>query len=227
MSQFQDKNNRYETKFNLSELYSLEDLQKLVKIIPELLNICSASYSNLSPNTKLKSSSRDDSENINILNNKTKIDKFLFLKIILSKLKSYFEINESFIIMKTISIILKEINLLENYFAIKPNRSKSKNNKNEQKNEFKYEKDYKSCLKFEKVKKVNYKKSNTNRAIITKNNGSNSQGFNLSNNVNNQYTLNNNNIKKKVFFRVLDNPIVKEHITVITHLGLILVILNI
>ena len=214
MSQFQDKNNRYETKFNLSELYSLEDLQKLVKIIPELLNICSISYSNLSPNTKLKSSSsRDDSENINILNNKTKIDKFSFLKIVLSKLKSYFEINESFIIMKTISIIIKEINILENYFTIKPNRSKSKNNKNEQKNEFKLEKDYKSCLKFEKIQKVKYKKNSTNRAIITKNNGSNNQGFYLSNNVNNQSVLKKNNNKKKVFFRVLNNPIVKEHIT--------------
>ena len=57
----------------------------------------------------------DNSENIKKSNGITKINKFLFFKTIFMKLKSYFEINESFILMKTLSIFLNEIENMEKY----------------------------------------------------------------------------------------------------------------
>ena len=96
----QDKNNKYAELFNLSELYSSDDLKKLFKIIPELLNV-SRTHSNSvhSKNTKIfKFLSNENLDNANISGKPLKINKFLFIKVILSKLKSYFEVNESFII---------------------------------------------------------------------------------------------------------------------------------
>ena len=101
---------QYETKFILSELYSLDDLKKLFKINPELFNLCKNAYNSIissisKPNTFII----DYSESTKFSNNIAKINKFSFLKLILLRLKSYFEINESFIIMKTLTLLLKEI----------------------------------------------------------------------------------------------------------------------
>ena len=90
MTQIQDKNNKYEIRFCLSELYSSNEQKKVFKIIPELSNLLQSPRNlDLSQN-KFITSTNEDSENIHISNWQTKINKFSFFKIILSKLKSYF-----------------------------------------------------------------------------------------------------------------------------------------
>ena len=210
----QDKNNRYELKMDLSELYSLEDLRKLFAIFPELSNICLAvhnsNYSNISQNPKNKSFNNDMLENINISYCQTKVNKFPFFKIILSKLKSYFEMNESFILMKTLSIIINEFQSLEKYLIT--NYQNSKNNiKNEQKNELKIEKDNKYIMKSDKNKKINEKNT---IPIGLKINGFNNPFSNLLNKLNYPCNINLNK-KKKVYFRALDNSNKKLNKTVI------------
>lgn len=133
MSQMKENNIQYETKFNLSELYSLDDIKKLFKIIPELSNLCKYTYnSNISSISKSNTFTSDYSESTKFSNNITKINKFSFFKVILLKLKSYFEVNESFIIMKTLSLLLKEIECIEKLMipiAASYNTSKSKKKK--------------------------------------------------------------------------------------------------
>ena len=110
MSQIQENNNKYKMKFNLCELYSLEEYKKLLKSFPELSNLYQSSLITIpSINTKYKSFNNNDSENINVSTHQAKINKFQFFKIFLLKLKSYFEINENLIITKTISILINEI----------------------------------------------------------------------------------------------------------------------
>ena len=158
MSQIQEKITEYEMVYNLSELYSLDELQTLFKMIPELMNICQPTIvSNLSPITKLKQSSNKDSNNIKILNNLAGINKFYFFKIFLSKLKSYFEVNENFIIVKTITFLINEIECIEKFYI--SNSEYSKNNiKGGQKIEIKKEKMDKSLKKVGKLKKLNLRK---------------------------------------------------------------------
>ena len=172
MSQNKDKHNKYETKFNLSELYTFDDLKKLFKIFPELSNLCIFTHnSNISPIAKVKTFTNDNSESFKLSNSITKINKFLFFKTILLKLKSYFEVNESFIFMKTFSIFLNEIENMEKFLISNAHTSKNKS-KNEQKNESKHENDNKFCIKFEKVKKQNFKNNISKKVVYTKNNGS-------------------------------------------------------
>ena len=99
MNKIKEKNNKYEMKFCLSELYTSNDQKKIFKIIPELLNLFQSPGYLTSSQNKFITSPNDDSENIPKSNWLTKINKFSFFKIILSKLKSYFEINESYIII--------------------------------------------------------------------------------------------------------------------------------
>ena len=209
----QDKNARYELKFDLSELYSLEDLRKLYTIIPELSNISlsvhNSNNSNVSQDFKSKLLNNDFPENINISYYQTKINKFPFFTIILSKLKSYFQINESFIIMRTLSIIINEIQSLEKYLIKNNHRSKS-NNKIGQKNELKIEKDIKNSLKFEKSTKIHEKNTSS---IGTKNNGSNNPFSNLVNKLNNNDCNINLKKRKKVYFRASNNSIKKVNKT--------------
>ena len=210
-----DNNSKYELKFDLSELYSLEDLKKLFIIIPELSNICSSiRNSNLSQNVKFKLLYNDGSENINTSYYQTKINKFPFFKIIISKLKSYFEINESFIIMKTLTILINEIQNLEKHLTINYNNSKS-NLKNEHKNELKIEKENKTTIKYEKKQKIHNKNT---ASIGAKNNGSSNPFSNIINKITNPYNLNVNK-KQKIYFRVLDNSLKKENKTEINTFG--------
>ena len=90
-------------KLNLSEIFNSEELSKLLNIFPEMVSI-------------MKTKKGDSFyENLSFITFH-KIDKFVFFKIVLSKLKAYFEVNESFIITKAISVLLNEIDSIEKYF---------------------------------------------------------------------------------------------------------------
>ena len=206
MSFMQDKNNKYAELFNLSELYSSDDLKKLFKIIPELLNV-SRTHSNSvhSKNTEIfKFLSNENLDNANISGKPLKINKFLFIKVILSKLKSYFEVNESFIIMKTLSILINEIKNLEKYLVSSRQSSKSKT-RNEKIL-------HKSSKKPEKLNKDNYRTTNVSSKLSTKNNGLNSTNYCILNNGSKVYN-DDKNKKKKVYFRAVENPYKKENKT--------------
>ena len=203
MSQIQEKNNTEdEIIYNLSELYSLEELKKLFKIIPELINLCkSVIISDLTSNRKLKTPSKSDSNNIKILNGQAKINKFYFFKIFLSKLKSYFEVTESFIFVKTISLLISEIENIEKFFISNLHNSKS-NIKAGQKIDIKNDKSNKSLKKVGKIKKLNYISMTYNQDKIIKNNGLNEPNYNTLKNINN---LNDEIKKKKVSYRISEN----------------------
>ena len=207
MTQMKENNNQYETKFNLSELYSLDDLKKLFKIIPELSNLCKHSYnSNISSISKSNTFTSDYSESTKFSNNITKINKFSFFKVILLKLKSYFEVNESFIIMKTLSLLLKEIEFIEkymipigaNYNTYKSTKKSEPKNQNGSRFSIKYEnktqknkKIYNNKVKFSKGKELN------NSTIL---------------NYSEYNPFEKNGKKNKVYFREMENIIKKENL---------------
>ena len=170
MNLMQDKNNKYYDQFNLTDLYSNDDLNKLFKIIPELSNLIPLNKNSIGPSySEKKPSLNENSENINFIGKPLKINKFH--KIILSKLKSYFEINESFIIMKTISIIINEIKSLEKHFTLNTYSSTIKSkSKSRKKIEKKMENENKSLKKSEKIPQDNHKFPNTITKINLKNN---------------------------------------------------------
>ena len=107
----------YNSKVNLSEHYPDNSLKNLFRIFPRLKQIV---------------------QNNNTSNGKPiLIDKFLFYRIILEKIKNYFELSESFVISESIDIILKDIKnrekeqkskaktefpLINNKFKIIPNK---------------------------------------------------------------------------------------------------------
>ena len=211
MSQIQESNNIYKIKFNLCDLYSLDEHKKLIKLFPELSNLYQSSIIPIpSMNTKNKSLSNNDSENINISSYQKKINKFQFFKIFLLKLKSYFEVNEKKIIVKTISILINEIDKIEKFFILNSNNSEKL--KNEGKFDKKFEKENKSSKQYEKIPNLNFKHISTNQIKASRNNGLNNSFFSLLKNDTNPYDTNTTK-KKKVYFRVLDNTINKENKT--------------
>ena len=86
----------YNSKLNLSECFPVHLFQNLIKVFPRLNSIIPK----------------------NIISNSQPIfiDKFLFYRMILEKIKISFEVSESFVISESINIILKDIkgNSLEN-----------------------------------------------------------------------------------------------------------------
>lgn len=191
MSLTQEKSNstRYDQKFCLSKLYSSEDLKILAKIFPELNNLSQSTFiSHFSPNNKLylKSfSNNDDNESLKFSNFQEKINKFLFFKIILSKLKIFFEVSESFIIAKTLKILITEIENIEKYFFFGSFHSKSKT-----RNDLKNEEEYKSPKKLRKLQKLAYKNMSLNPSKMNKINKLsklNNNYFNLINTLSNPY----------------------------------------
>ena len=79
------------SKINLSEYYNSDDLSQLFKIFPKL--------------------NQDPIQNTrrNLPYDKYFIEKSTFYQVILEKIKSYFELKQSFVISNAISIILKEL----------------------------------------------------------------------------------------------------------------------
>ena len=210
MSQIQEKITEDEIIYNLSELYSLEELKKLFKIIPELINLCKCVInSNLTPNRKLNTPSNSGSYNIKILNDQAKINKFYFFKIFLSKLKSYFEVTESFIVVKTISLLISEIESIEKFFISNMHHSKS-SIKVEQKMKIKIDKSNKSLKKMGNIKKINYISMTYNQDKIIKNNGLNDLNYKSLKNINN---LSDEIRKKKVSYKINKNNYFKNNKT--------------
>ena len=80
------------TKLDLSEFYNSDNLSDLFNVFPKL-------KSNITQRTNMNSP----------YINKIYVDKLSFYQMILEKIKNYFEINESFIISKSIAIILKDV----------------------------------------------------------------------------------------------------------------------
>jgi hypothetical protein len=166
MSQKKENNTQYETKFNLSELYSLDDLKKLFKIIPELSNLCKyTNNSNISSISKSNTFTSDYSQSTKFSNNITKINKFSFFKVILLKLKSYFEVNESYIMMKTLSMLIKEIECIERYMI--PIGTSYNTSKSTKKSEPKHQNDSRFNIKYEN-KSQKYKKVINNKVKCSK-----------------------------------------------------------
>ena len=77
------------SKLNLLDHFPLHNFKNLIKIFPRINNIIPK---NIVSNTQ-----------------PIYIDKFLFYRMILEKIKIYFELNESFVISESIDIILKDI----------------------------------------------------------------------------------------------------------------------
>ena len=89
------------TQIDLSKFYSPNNLSDLYQVFPKLKQ-------NSTHSTKLNSPG-----------GKIIIDKFSFYQMVLEKLKNYFEINESFIISKSISIILNDLkSLIDNKSSV-------------------------------------------------------------------------------------------------------------
>lgn len=89
------------SKLNLLEYYPVHFIKNLVKVFPRLNGIIP--------------------KNIESNSQPIFIDKFLFYRMVLEKIKNYFEISESFVLSESIEIILKDI------------KSKTKVKKNENK----------------------------------------------------------------------------------------------
>ena len=204
MTQNKEKNRQYEGKFSLSSLYQLNELKKLFLIIPELSALFqSQSKINLNPKTKINSNNAAAGM-INMSDYIKKINKFSFIRIILSKLKSYFEVNESFIIMKTIAIIINEIRALEEFVNMNSQRSKYMPF-HQQKDDITFDKANNSLFKFEKIKKTNNKNMMLNRGNIMKNNGMYNTTNNSITDLTESINDTNNNIKQKLYYKETTN----------------------
>ena len=93
------------SKINLSESYPARDLSNLGKVFPQLKNIINK-----------QSNSEVFSPNQPVI-----VDKFDFYQMILEKIKSYFELKETFIISDSIGIILNDLkNIIVNTNNIQP-----------------------------------------------------------------------------------------------------------
>ena len=95
------------TKINISELYSQEELQSLLKVFPELSKY---SLPAIKINKNFAQNSSTSSSSFSINKPRILISKDEFAKLVLSKVKSYFEINESFTLVKSLNFLLKEFN---------------------------------------------------------------------------------------------------------------------
>ena len=127
-------------KIDLSEYYNSDSLSDLFQVFPKL------------------SQKNNQRANINSPSGKIYVDKFSFYQMILEKLKNYFEIKESFIISKSISIILDDIK------SIIDNKNSKKNANFSFINKERYRNDNRSLSK-----EIYHIK----RALSTKSNGKN------------------------------------------------------
>ena len=127
-------------KIDLSEYYNSDSLSDLFQVFPKL------------------SQKNNQRANINSPSGKIYVDKFSFYQMILEKIKNYFEIKESFIISKSISIILDDIK------SIIDNKNSKKNANFSLINKERYRNDNRSLSK-----EIYHIK----RALSTKSNGKN------------------------------------------------------
>ena len=96
------------SRINLSENYPKHSLNNLVKVFPQLNNLV---HNQRDLNTS--------SSHHPIL-----VDKYVFYKMVLEKIKSYFELEETFVISDTISLMLNDLkNISENKSQKQPKKS--------------------------------------------------------------------------------------------------------
>ena len=161
IKKFDEKYLEYQTKLNLSEIYSNEEIKLLKESIPDLNNLIylvSNSDINISNNSKLFKDQINQhpyhyhyfSPSRKIKNNSNTsvlIDKEKFFSLLLEKIKNYFQNEQKFLLSKSISLLIDEIlniskiikqNIIYNNFfkSIKNNKlvSYSKNKEKEYKN---------------------------------------------------------------------------------------------
>ena len=79
---------KYASRIDLSKYYSKENLFNLYKVFPKL-----------KPNSSKANSFQDNYY----------VDKYFFYQTVLAKIKTYFEINQTFIVSETISILLNDV----------------------------------------------------------------------------------------------------------------------
>ena len=92
-------------KIDLSEFFNSDNISSLLNMFPKLVS---------NPTKK---------SNLNSPNAKFYVDKFDFYQMLLEKIKSYFEIKESFVLSKSISLILKDIkSIIDNSNKLKENQ---------------------------------------------------------------------------------------------------------
>ena len=82
---------------NLSENYQKDDLSNLLKVFPQLNELMA----------------KKNGSNYDLSHNPAIVDKFDFYRIVLDKIKNYFELKETFLISDSISIILKDMKALK------------------------------------------------------------------------------------------------------------------
>ena len=96
---------KYITSINLLESYSNEEIMKLINIMPELSNFSNDQLSSTD-------SSNKKPKQINLIKDANKppliINKFNFFSLLLTKIKSYFQIKESAIMVKSLNIFIEE-----------------------------------------------------------------------------------------------------------------------
>ena len=99
------------SRINLSENYPKQNLDNLIKVFPELNNLL---------NNHSNSNSSSSQHPIFV-------DKYVFYKMILEKIKNYFELLEKFLISDSISLILNDLkNISENSPQKQPKKSNLK-----------------------------------------------------------------------------------------------------
>ena len=79
---------KYVSKIDLSKYYSKENLSNLYKVFPKL---------------------KTNSSKVTSFQDNYYVDKYFFYRTVLEKLKNYFEINQTFIVSESISIILNDV----------------------------------------------------------------------------------------------------------------------
>ena len=135
---------KYDTSINLLESYSKEEITKLINIMPELMNLSSEQLSS--------ANNPDNLKQINLIKDTNKfpliINKFKFFSLLLTKIKTYFQIKESVIMVKSLNLFIEEFQKICGRLRISEKSIKlSKSQKKRPKSNYATENLKKSCIK--------------------------------------------------------------------------------
>ena len=139
----------FNSTINLTNEYADHSIANLLKVFPQLKNL-------------IINQSKSE-----VISQPMIVDKFIFYQIILEKMKSYFELKETFIISDSIGIILKDIkSIIEHISYLQPDKT-NKNNKTNIEKKIKFP----SIKKYSTSKPIEDIKSKTSRNYSIKSNG--------------------------------------------------------
>ena len=109
MSKITLKDSYYENQINLFDNYSNDEIVKLSELIPDIMDLCDNKLLYLN-NTNKKKSKLFSMALIKNLDKKSfLISKQGFLICVLTRIKDYFQLNESLLMVKTINILIQEL----------------------------------------------------------------------------------------------------------------------